>query len=956
MFWGWEVDHPLQGNDLRRLASAFLGNKWATREATLEIIEIDTPLISSSSITGLHAHPEDIMRLFAKKHPTSRWSPSFQWLHALVTGTVDAISNGYVFPSLQHDGLRWRASWLVTQNQEIDKQLKDLYLQIPEVVGIKSLDGVRELHEELVDVSCRQALRHSNWKPQLPRNRKTSTRSLRNTCSALSDPFGYFVTDTSAVDHSLLELSNQLRTARCKQETGLDLLCQARLEPQGPDQNWDITFEVFLKEKPELMVRWNELQSKNNNYSPITQQNNHNAIARFLKETAETISASVPGLDQLFSESNQGRMELTIQDVSLLLMDGLQLCETIGVPVLVPKGLIRQRLRLAAKATPTETGGVSSNLGKAMIDVDWSIALGDQTLSEEDLQLLANSKSNLIQIKGEWVNIDNQQAETALQELERRKEDESYLTPTDLLRITAEIDNEDLETVPFTQDLISADNWLSQLMEGLPDDRLVEEIEPEEFQGELRPYQRRALSWLQFLGRLGLGGCLADDMGLGKTPTTLAHIQSRSPQFPNLVVCPLSVVHNWESEAQVFTPNLKILVAHGPNRPSGEDLVKQASSVDIVITTYGTVTRDIDFLRKVNWDLVVCDEAQFIKNHHTHAASAFRELNANQKIALTGTPVENRLAELWSILDAINPGMLGGITWFKEKFATPIEQRKDNDALNGMRRLTDPFILRRTKDDKSLVPDLPDKIEQIVWSQLTHEQAGLYKAVLNEFLLEAEQTEGMKRKGLILATLTKLKQICNHPAHFLNDGNNLADRSGKVARLDELIEEIVETNQRVLVFTQYRVMGDLLAEHLTNLIGAKPDFLHGGVSRGKRQKMIDQFQSENSSPVLLISLKAGGTGLNLTAANRVIHFDRWWNPAVEDQATDRAWRIGQQRTVFVHKLVCQGTLEEKINTLLIEKRELASQSVGTGDDWFTNMDTDELKEMFSLNMSKAVQG
>ena len=299
--------------------------------------------------------------------------------------------------------------------------------------------------------------------------------------------------------------------------------------------------------------------------------------------------------------------------------------------------------------------------------------------------------------------------------------------------------------------------------------------------------------------------------------------------------------------------------------------------------------------------------------------------------------------------------MLGGVTWFKDKFATPIEQKKDQNALINMRKLTDPFILRRTKDDKSLVPDLPEKIEQIVWSHLTHEQAGLYQAVLNDFLKEAETSEGMKRRGLILATLTKLKQICNHPAHFLADGSNLDARSGKVTRLQELLTEINEAGQRVLVFTQYRVMGDLLSEHLTETIGARPDFLHGGVTRNKRQKMIDQFQNEEGPPVLLISLKAGGTGLNLTSANRVIHFDRWWNPAVEDQATDRAWRIGQQKTVFVHKLVCRGTLEERINQLLIDKRELASQSVGTGDEWFTDMGTDQLREIFSLNLTTAVQ-
>ena len=520
---------------------------------------------------------------------------------------------------------------------------------------------------------------------------------------------------------------------------------------------------------------------------------------------------------------------------------------------------------------------------------------------------MANSKSNLVQIKGEWINIDKEQAEAALEELQKRRKNDEYLTPTDLLRITAELGaedtNTDFDTATFSPQTQSADDWLAKLIEGLPDDDLTEENESERFNGALRPYQRRALSWLQFLGRLGLGGCLADDMGLGKTPTALAHIQSRHSDKPTLVICPLSVVHNWEQEVSQFTPDLEVLILHGAKRPTGNELLERATSVNIVISTYGTATRDIENLSKIHWDLVVCDEAQFIKNHQTNAAIAIRELTADQKIALTGTPVENRLSELWSILDAINPGMLGGISWFKEKFATPIEQKKDQKALIGMRKLTDPFILRRTKDDKSLVPDLPEKIEQIVWSHLTHEQAALYQAVLNDFLKEADQAEGMKRRGLILATLTKLKQICNHPAHFLADGTQMGERSGKVSRLEELLKEINEAKQRVLVFTQYKVMGDLLSEHLSTTIGTRPDFLHGGVTRNKRQKMIDQFQNESGPPALLISLKAGGTGLNLTSANRVIHFDRWWNPAVEDQATDRAWRIGQQKTVFVHKLV-----------------------------------------------------
>ena len=882
-----------------------------------------------------------------------------QWMHQLFNDLIHAIGHDLIFPSLTHDGLRWEATWNLLNHEGLSRQRQDHFKLMPEVVGFRNEEELRNFQNDLVDATCRQILQYSKWKPYLPRKRSPHMKSLRNTCTALSETSGYFITDTVNTDNALLELSSNLQYGKLHAETGLKVSCQMRLSPGDKDEPWNIVFEAYNNDSPDNVATWKELLFDRKAIAEFGFTDHRDALQSFMSETIDLISSSVPGLDHIGLEATTDTACLSIDDVSLLLIDGIHICDTLRVPVLVPKGLLKQKIKLAVSATPSEKGGITANLGKAMVDVDWDLALGDQSLSEHELLQLAESKTNLVQIKGEWVHIDNQQAEIALKELENRRKNDHYLTPTDLLRITAEIgaeeNNSEFGAALFSSENQTADNWLTKLIDGLPDTELTEENESTTFQGSLRPYQRRALSWLQFLSRIGLGGCLADDMGLGKTPTALAHIQLRKSEKPNLVICPLSVVHNWEQEASYFTPNLNVLILHGAKRPTGDDLIKLVDSFDIVISTYGTATRDIETLSKVNWDLVICDEAQFIKNHQTHAAIAIRQLSADQKIALTGTPVENRLSELWSILDAMNPGMLGGVTWFKEKFATPIEQKKDQNALINMRKLTDPFILRRTKDDKSLVPDLPEKIEQIAWSHLTHEQAGLYQAVLNDFLKEAEAVEGMKRRGLILATLTKLKQICNHPAHFLADGSNLDARSGKVSRLEELLTEISEAGQRVLVFTQYRVMGELLSEHLTKVIGVRPDFLHGGVSRNKRQKMIDQFQNESGPPALLISLKAGGTGLNLTSANRVIHFDRWWNPAVEDQATDRAWRIGQQKTVFVHKLVCRGTLEERINQLLIDKKELASQSVGTGDEWFTDMRTEQLREIFSLNLTTAVE-
>jgi SNF2 family DNA or RNA helicase len=500
------------------------------------------------------------------------------------------------------------------------------------------------------------------------------------------------------------------------------------------------------------------------------------------------------------------------------------------------------------------------------------------------------------------------------------------------------------------RDRLAAD-WVRELLAGLPDEELEETQESPEFVGELRHYQRRGLSWLQFLAKLGLGGVLADDMGLGKTATTLAHLLERPG--PHLVICPLSVVRNWKRESERFTPKLDVVIHHGATRsktlasPDSELFVTNPER-QLVITTYGLLPRDLEHLGSIKWSTVVLDEAQMVKNPNTKAAKAVRLLDAEQKLALTGTPVENRLSELWAILDAVNPGLLGSLTKFRDKFGTPIERHHDLEAAARLRRMTQPFILRRTKADKRLLPDLPDKIEQIAYAKLTKEQATLYQKIVDQLLHDAEQESGMKRRGLVLAALMRLKQVCNHPAHALKDGSRLAGRSGKLTRFDELVTDLLDQGERALVFTQFREMGELLRQHISEQFGFDAPFLHGGVTRTRRDSMVDEFQDGSGPPLLLISLKAGGTGLNLTAASQVIHYDRWWNPAVEDQATDRAWRLGQLRTVNVHKLVCEGTVEERIGQVIDDKRKLADAVVGTGEAWLSELSTNDLRDLVVL--------
>ncbi len=953
-FWAWDSGTGLPGEQVRRIAGEVLGSWWAAREAELESVMVTVPDQDPLHVSALLATPRTVVDILADRYPTRAWTPSVRWLHAAVALGIDAAVTGLVLPSLETTGLRWRAQWELLDHAGVERRIERLVEAIPPVLMAAGTADARRIIDEIADAVCRRGLAGSGWRPKLPRSRSASVVALRRVTAALADDAGTVESETPRHEATVATISAAMAEVRGLAEGSVPLTSFGRLEPGDMDEAWELQFEVSSLNDPSLAVPWYEIWTASADAKVLVGGRSLAPARRYLRDLAVRVAALVPGLDRLDEQAQQGCIELDLDEVALLLTDGLELCERAGAPILVPKGLLRQRLSLTASATPTEGGGVSADLGTALVDVDWGLALGDSSLTEQELADIAKAQSGLVQLRGEWVRVDSGQARSALQELAGKRDGSATLTPAELLRaaaeaITAAADVENSSVTEITANDVSADGWLRDLLAGLPDDQLEEVVEPAGFVGELRPYQRRALAWAQFLGRLGLGGCLADDMGLGKTPTTLAHILGRAGSRPTLVLCPLSVVHNWEAEAERFTPSLKVVIVHGTDRPVNDDLLAVAAQADLVVSTYGTATRDIDTLSKVQWELVVLDEAQAIKNHHTHSARAVRQLEARQILALTGTPVENRLAELWAILDAVNPAMLGGITWFREHFATPIEQHNDEKALAGMRRLTGPFVLRRTKADKTLVPDLPDKVEQVAWATLTPEQAGLYRAVLDDFLADAEKEEGMKRRGLVLATLTRLKQICNHPAHFLGDGSALAGRSGKLARFDELVTELLDADERALVFTQYRGMGELLVNHLEDRLGSRPAFLHGGVARARRQKMIDRFQGGEGLPLQLVSLKAGGTGLNLTAASRVIHYDRWWNPAVEDQATDRAWRIGQTRTVFVHKLVCQGTLEERIDAMLLQKKELADRAVGAGESWLTEMSTEDLRDLMSLD-------
>jgi SNF2 family DNA or RNA helicase len=500
---------------------------------------------------------------------------------------------------------------------------------------------------------------------------------------------------------------------------------------------------------------------------------------------------------------------------------------------------------------------------------------------------------------------------------------------------------------------VEADGWLGDLLDGTLARSLEPVATPDGFRAQLRPYQQRGLSWLAFLSSLGLGACLADDMGLGKTVQLLAleaaHRAAEPAASPTLLLCPMSLVGNWQREATRFAPGLRVYAHHGPGRRSGEALRELLGGIDLVVTTYATATRDIEDLAGHDWQRVVLDEAQAVKNSLSQSAKAVRRLPAGQRVALTGTPVENRLAELWSIMDFLNPGMLGSSELFRTRYAIPVERYGLTEPAQRLRAITRPYVLRRLKTDPTIIDDLPDKLEIKQYCQLTTEQASLYKSVADDMMEKIEASEGIERRGHVLAAMAKLKQVCNHPALLLHDRSPIGTRSGKVIRLEEILEEIIAEGDKVLCFTQFTEFAEMLLPHLSARFDTDIAYLHGGTPRSRRDELVTRFQAEGGPPIFLLSLRAGGTGLNLTAANHVVHLDRWWNPAVENQATDRAFRIGQRRNVQVRKFICTGTLEEKIDEMIDDKKALADLVIRDGEGWLTELSTRDLRDVFALS-------
>jgi len=677
-------------------------------------------------------------------------------------------------------------------------------------------------------------------------------------------------------------------------------------------------------------------------------------VREYLLLSLGQASGICPRIEASLQNAAPEGYELDVTGAHEFLTDKAAVLEQTGFGVMLPAWWTRKgtKLRLTARAhakSPTMQGGGLS-LGE-LVQFEWQVALGKEKLTLQELTALADLKAPLVKVRGQWVQMSAEEIQAALHFWKEKSSGSA--TAREIIQMA--LGGHVAGRVPGAIDFqgVTATGWVGSLLKQLEGRSAFEELPaPQKFQGSLRPYQVRGYSWLCFLRDWGLGACLADDMGLGKTVQALALIErdrQSNGEGPVLLICPMSVVGNWHKEAARFTPDLPVMVHHGLGRRKGDSFRQEAARHALVISSYALLQRDFETLKEVAWAGVILDEAQNVKNPETKQARAAQGLQAGYRIALTGTPVENNVGDLWSIMEFLNPGFLGTQTDFKRQFFVPIQANRDPEAAKRLKRVTGPFILRRLKTDKSIISDLPDKMEMKVYCTLTKEQASLYAAVVKDASEALESAEGIQRKGVVLATLSKLKQVCNHPAHFLGDNSAIVGRSGKLARLTEMLEEVLEVGDRALIFSQFSEMGEILRRHLQETFGREVLFLHGGVPKLQRDRMVERFQREGGGPQLFIlSLKAGGTGLNLTSANHVFHFDRWWNPAVENQATDRAFRIGQTRNVQVHKFLCVGTLEEKIDEMIERKKEVAAGVVGTGEAWLTELSTAELKEIFAL--------
>ncbi|MFD4444226.1 SNF2-related protein [Nocardia sp. NPDC058519] len=884
-----------------------------------QVFVVDAAGQSGTAEVRAHAlAPPTAAVVLRSRLPRENISGDLRFLAHVARGIERWVRAGRVVPQLERADGQWWVRWRLVGGQRQRAWLAELAAAMPSALRVAGSPSavLDDLCTHLTDPIAREYLAH-----------RTMTHPL----------LAALVADTplDVGSYRLSETLSQWREGYAADEPELVLrLCE-------PDGEFGTTDESVALWRLQVCLRPVDDAPK-----PVVFDDDP-VLVRTAAEKLGQARKAYPRLRDLPTDPRGLDLLLPTEVVADLVAHGAHALQEAGIRLLLPRAWNiaepSMRLRVSSPAAAESTVGLSG-----LLSYRWELALGDLVLTPAEMARLISSKSDLVQLRGEWVQADHRALAAAARYVAQHADD----SPITLADMIGELAAERVDNVPVTE--VTADGWAAELF--------ARESEPEPvpvpvgLKAQLRPYQERGLSWLATMSRLNCGAILADDMGLGKTVQVLAllvHEREVEPGTgPTLLVCPMSVVGNWQRETQRFAPDLRVLVHHGPGRLVGAEFAAAVADSDLVITTYALLARDVTLLSEQRWERIVLDEAQHIKNAVTRQARAARALTARHRLALTGTPVENRLEELRALFDFAMPKLLGSPQSFRAKFAVPIERERDQQAIDRLRLITDPFVLRRLKTDPTVISDLPEKLEMTVRANLTVEQAALYQAVVDDMLEKLKDAKGMARKGAVLGALTRLKQVCNHPAHYLGDGSPIlrrgGHRSGKLALVEDVLDAVLADGEKALLFTQFREFGDLILPYLTERFGTPIPFLHGGVAKQRRDDMVTGFQGGNGPPLMLLSLKAGGTGLNLTAANHVIHLDRWWNPAVENQATDRAFRIGQQRAVQVRKLVCVDTIEERIDEMINGKKQLADLAVGAGENWITEMSTDELRELFTL--------
>ncbi len=885
----------------------------------------------------------DLLRLLPPSPPPGvRYGDSLAWLRRFAALGLELLAHGQVVPDLIEPAYRgepYLSVWQpVLATPGLMPRLRALATAAPGVVvagwdtGMHPPPSAGDVLTMIVDACARRWLADAGW-PSAEWGRPSGIgsawlRSLADEAGAMPVPRRQGSQLVAAVRGWTAPLAGG-------ESFALVLTLQ---EPEGT-ADWHLDYWLQSARDPSLLMPAATIWLEDEDWVKALRL----AAARpqLIAHLGRAASVFEP-IRASLSEAAPAALALTTAQVATLLLQAMPGLGEKGITVRVPdwwRAPVRPGVSL--RLAPAEPAG----LGLAAIaSFKIEAALGDQAISADEVRALAAAKQSLVQVGHHWMVVDPDDLGRLSAFLDGRGTT-GTVTPIEAVRLRD-------EAAELGDERIEASGWIGDILSGRLIERLVPVPVPEALQATLRPYQQRGLDWLVFCSRLGLGACLADDMGLGKTVQVLALLaaaREAGDTGPTLLVCPMSVVGNWQREAARFMPSLRLHVHHGSQRHQGDALADRLANVDLVITTYGLATRDRQMLAGLPWRRLVLDEAQHVKNPEARQTRAVAAIPADQRIAMTGTPIENRLDELWSIMRLLNPGLLGSRQGFQTHLAKPIEREGDPQALAKLKRLTEPFVLRRLKSDPTIIQDLPEKQEIKSYCNLTAEQASLYQAIVDDLLRRLDTLEPMARRGAILAAMTRLKQLCDHPALYLGDGSTLAGRSGKLELLEDCLTDVLAAGDKALVFTQFAEMGHLLQAHLQEIFAVPVPFLHGGTVRARRDRLVSDFQAEGGPPVLLLSLKAGGVGLNLTAATQVIHYDRWWNPAVETQATDRAYRIGQRRMVQVRPLICVGTLEEKIDQMIERKRDLADRVIGTGEGWLTELSSEQLREVLVLS-------